>query len=826
MSEQALSLFANLFILAGMPEQSDLIDSAFERFQSLLADVDTFSDTIHTESDTRFKIVDPMLVEVLGWQKSDVLTEEEAGKGFLDYKLSVDGLAKVIVEAKRDGRAFELATRDCGGAYKLSGPALKNDSVQEGIKQAVHYSAYKGAELACVTNGREWIFFRSNRTGDGLDTLEGKAIVFPSLECIRERFGLFYDLLAKSKVKNLTFRGLFQEAEGRIIRHSDFERRLRTPESAEFLKQPEIYSAMDRIMTSFFQRLTDERDNEMIEECFVETKESKAAEQRLLRLAEDLVGQIRPLETGTGSQLVEILEHAKSTKLNQFILIVGTKGAGKSTFIQRFFDIRLPDALRGVCVPMHVNLSDSDGDERSILEWLRATLLERAEQALGGGTPTWDEIIGHMFFPEYQRWSTGSMKHLYERDKQEFKIQFGLHIEKVRAENPLEYTRGLLRNLVSGRRQLPCLIFDNADHFSIEFQERVFQFARSLFEQDLCVVIMPITDKTSWQLSRQGALQSFENEALLLPTPSAKQVVEKRISFVLKKLKEDQSKEKESYFIGKGIRVDLSDLLKFITALEEVFLNSDKTGFWLGSLSNHDIRQVLALSRDLINSPHLGFDEAFKAYVTANAMEIPPGKILSAMIRGRYDIYPTNRNKFVHNVFDLNSEIRTSPLLGLRILQVAKDAIIGHGETTNTYIEKSDLISYLCGMDFERRAVALWLDALLKTALLFNYDPTCVDEASATKLEISPSGELHLFWGSRGYDYLFAMSETTPIRDEAAFKEAANAYRREWPNNFHDTRIAFVRYLIAEDRVFCHVPEHESYRGQALLLNKLEAAAR
>ena len=47
--------------------------------------------------------------------------------------------------------------------YKLSGPVFKNATVQEGIEQAVHYSAYKGAELACVTNGREWIIFRSNR---------------------------------------------------------------------------------------------------------------------------------------------------------------------------------------------------------------------------------------------------------------------------------------------------------------------------------------------------------------------------------------------------------------------------------------------------------------------------------------------------------------------------------------------------------------------------------------------------------------------------------------------------------------------------------------
>ena len=34
------------------------------------------------------------------------------------------------------------------------------------------------------------------------------------------------------------------------------------------------------------------------------------------------------------------------------------------------------------------------------------------------------------------------------------------------------------------------------------------------------------------------------------------------------------------------------------------------------------------------------------------------------------------------------------------------------------------------------------------------------------------------------------------------------------------------RYLVTEDQLFCRIPDHESYRGQAVLLNKLEATAR
>jgi len=812
-----------------MANGTDCIDASYARLESLLKEVADCGDAIFTESDARMKIIDTMFIDVLGWHKSQVSTSEQAGSGFLDYKLKIDEFAKVIIEAKRLRRSFDLGTRECGEAFKLSGPVFSNADLQEGIQQAIKYSSYKGTELACVTNGKEWVVFRSNRLGDGLETLEGKAFVFPSLDCIKSKFRLFYDLLGEPCVKKLTYRGLFQEAEGKIIRHTFFERKLRADDSAQLMPQPEIISSLDRLMTAFFQRLTDEKDKEMLEFCFVETKESRAAENRLLRLAGDIAGHIRALDPNSGKQLSEILSHAQMAHLNQFILLVGTKGAGKSTFIHRFFDLKLPSELRDVCVPIFVDLKDTEGDEKILHNWLRKKLLEKTENALHGEPPTWHEIIGQMFFSEYQRWSKGSLKHLYEKDKQEFQIQFGNHIEKIRADDPTEYIRGLLRNIVRSRRRLPCLVFDNADHFSIEFQERVFQFARSIYEQDLCVVIMPITDKTSWQLSRQGALQSFENEALLLPTPSPKQVVEKRIEFVRSKLRAGEPKEKDKYFFGKGILIEFNNLERFTVALQEIFLNSDKTASWIGSLTNHDVRSVLELSRDLINSPHLGFDEALKVYMVGSAFVIPEHKVRHALFKGRYDIFVPASRKYLHNVFNLNSEIQTSPLLGLRILQALKDAAVKHGDTKSSFISKADFMQYMLALQVEPIAVKLWLDVLLKKALVFNYDPTCMDEQSASKIEISPAGDIHLYWGKGNFDYLFSMAETTPIWDKSDFDELNAIYCNDLLSHHkHAGNLVarFIRYLISEDQIFCRVPDHESYTGQIDLLRKLEATAR
>jgi hypothetical protein len=806
--------------------QLDALDAAYEEFARLSAEVASYDAAIRSEASTRFKIIDRVLTKVLGWRHDSIEPEEQAGEGFADYALSIDGVNRLIVEAKRGSSDFELYRRDCGGSYKLSGPAISDKELRKGMQQAINYSAHKNAELACVTNGFEWLVFRSIRVGDTTEPLDGKGFVFGSLQCISGSFSLFYDLLARDRVKGLTFRALFQEAEGRVIRHPAFAKLVRPITTAHWLPQPEVVPELDRLMTRFFQRMTDENDREMIEFCFVETRESRAAEQNLVRIAEDLVGRIKALDTVSGDELVELIERANKAGSKQFVIVVGMKGSGKSAFIDRFFATKIPRPLKENLVVVSVDVGKSEGDEQTIFPWLRQQLLNAAEAAVGSQAPTWDELIGHMFFAEYQRWSQTTMVNLYKKDKDAFKVEFGNHIERLRREKPVEYLRGLLKNFVAARKRLPVLVIDNADHFSIDFQQQVFQFARSIFEQELCIVVMPITDKTSWQLARDGALQSFESEALLLPTPLPKKVLEKRINFVLKKMEDDSKHERGEYFVGKGIKVTVADLMKFVRGLQEVFLNTKSTSTVLGQLTNMNIRDLLELSRDVINSPHVGLDEAFKAYVTGTSIHVQDFKIRNALLRGRYDIHVGSSSRYVHNVFDLNSEVGTSPLLALRILTALKDAIVKSGDTRTTYIAKADLSSYFLAMGIEITSFDGWLDSLLKKALVLDFDPTCTSARLAIKVEISPSGDLHHYWAGGNYDYLQAMAEVTPIHSEDVFKTMSDANGLSGKAKMKGLLTSFVSYLLHEDAVHCHVPTHAAYDGQRQITQALEGVLR
>ena len=176
------------------------IDTASAALQKLLAEPPAYWDTLHSEADVRMKVVDRMFVEVLGWPRHEIHLENSAGPGFIDYRCTVATLNRLIVEAKKDSRDLGVAADKSGQFFKLNGPVFKSGDAQEGIEQATRYCGHKNAELACVTNGRQWIIFRGNRLGDGQDTLEGRASTFGSLEQVQKNFALFYKLLSYDEV--------------------------------------------------------------------------------------------------------------------------------------------------------------------------------------------------------------------------------------------------------------------------------------------------------------------------------------------------------------------------------------------------------------------------------------------------------------------------------------------------------------------------------------------------------------------------------------------------------------------------------------------------
>jgi cold shock CspA family protein/energy-coupling factor transporter ATP-binding protein EcfA2 len=798
------------------------MDAAFERFKAFVEKVKepTYWDSIKSEEDARMKIINPVFTDILGWPISEIHCESKAGKMFIDYRGTIKGLNRLIIEAKKGERELGINADHSARYFQLKGSVFHTEAAREGIDQAIRYCGHKNVELACLTNGEQWAIFKG-RAKEGTDTMDNQACVFGSLDAITSNFKEFYELLSYESVESNTYRAIFQQKENQPLRQKTVKSVARSADSRQMVKADKLYGDLEKIMHTFFRDLDPHEDEEARRACFVTTSESDAAEKGLERISEELRAKVQELETVQSEELTEIIKRVKEMKRNELVLLVGTKGAGKTTFIDRFFADVLPSKIRDDCVVVRLDLSKSGGDPATVTSWLDEHFLADLEKAtFPSGYPTYDELVG-MCMGEYKWWSEGYRKHLYETDKPKFKDEFGNHIGTYfRRDRPRKYIVHLLFHIVRNHKKIPCIVFDNADHFDVKFQEAAFNYAHSICSDSICLMILPITDTTSWQLPKQGPMQSFYTDSFFLPTPPVDLIVRRRIEYIEKKVAEEQAESGKKpmagkgYFLSRNIPFEIENIKGFAACLQTVFVNTGQVADWIGRLSNHDIRRALQLTCETVTSPHVKVAELFKAWVMKSTMLVKPHDVKNAMIRGKYDIYFPTVHSFIQNLFNLVPEYETTPLLGLRILSFLNNAWEANKDNDGRYVPVSEIQDFFQAMNIEPRATGACLEQMMHQGICLGYDPTKKLIKDVEKVEISPSGRQHVQWGTRDWVYIESMAEVTPLHDANAADTIRNCAKNPAPHLRRQVIGAFINYLLQEDSHFCVVPKHESYQGQ------------
>lgn len=790
-------------------------DKAKQLFDVLRTQWESRQEQIQTEEDARFQIIDRILTEVLSWSHGDVLTERRAGKGYVDYLIKLGGRNKIIIEAKRQSTILIDTASDKQAIYKVSGPSLQ--SANDGITQAREYCINKGVSYAVLTSGFQWIFFWAIRN-DGLEPDLGKAIVFPSLKAITDNFALFYDLLSKDGISENLHVVQLNKAENHTHKIAEYLYVPISDDEVRLVPSSQIARDLRPVFSNFFSIMSDEHDQEMLQECFVESRESRETDVSLRKIAQNLTANIASINSRGAEELKKELATAMATKRGEFVLIIGQKGAGKTTFIGRFFSIVLESAVRRNCLVIRLDVGRFDSD----LETLNKKLLKELRQVLekelfADSHPTYEQLQG-IFYDEYLRRKEGTLKPLYLSNKTQFDIDFGNHLEGVITKDDHEYILKLIQYAVRSKKLMPCIIFDNTDQFSQKFQETVFQFAQSIFTRiDYAFFICPITDRSIWQLSKSGPFQSYPTKQFYLPVPKAGEILNKRVEFLKKKVRE-QKKNLTTYFLDKGLHFTVDKIETFAAYLEEIFIHEEFVTGKIGKLANFEIRRMLQLSEKVITSPSLSTDELFKAYICGDKNEIRPDKIDKAIILGNYTYYDFKTHEYVFNVFIVDRHDITSPLLFLRVLKFLEYRDNNaKGDLAIAYSALDQVQKYFEPMHVNSSTIKNIVRDLYSRRLVEAYDPSLEIINEDDKVRITPSGRLHIELATRNKMYMSNMAIRTPVRNQTTAEEIALYNSKRNTDGYTQLRKAFAEYCLNEDKKFIHIPTAEEYFPQKLL---------
>jgi len=814
------SLSAMVQIATGDRMTHTNMDDAKVKFDALCSVWASKRPNIDNEANTRFQLIDTILTEILGWDKlGDFNLEAYGESGFADYILRADSRDRMVVEAKRSGSM--LIDTHVSKVQYLTAKSSGLKTAQPGLLQSQGYCIDNGVHFAVLTNGLEWIAYWAIRKGT--KPAEGKVIVFPSLDSISNEFSVFWDLFSRDAVIEERYQVVIKESEGITIQSAEILKPILRDGDYKLLTKSKLAHDLDGLFKQFFSSMSGDADREMVEKCFVESKESREADVSLEKISSTLINRLESMSSESGIELVERLENAVDSQNGEFVLIIGNKGAGKSTFIIRFFRQILSKNLLERCVVLSVDVGKSTGHKDSIVPWLDKQLLDALEVTLfSNGRATYEQLQG-IFYSEYQRWRDGPHKILYESNKVAFKEKFGDHLEQMRRDDPHTYIVSLLSDVISNRKKMPCLVFDNTDHFDEPFQEKVFQYAQSIFRRIFCFIICPITDRTIWQLSKHGPFQSYETTSFFLPVPAMKEVLAKRVNFIKDKAGDDDDIERKEYFLSKGIRLNIKDIKAFAACIEEVFIGNEGQSRIIGGLANFDIRRSLQLSQQIMTSPHIKVDELIKFYLSDGSIQINQRQINYALLCGDSNHFSTNSSSLVSGIYQVHGDKITSPLIRLSILRLMLD-IDQRGDPDSSHISLEKIFEYFDSMGFSRSAIKAHTQELSDAGLAAPYSPIEAILNESSRIRITPSGKIHLEWGVFNMNYIIENSISTPLRigaNKDHIQTLWSAKGRMTGELWRELAAAFISYCLEEDAVFCSIPSMSSYDSQRELRDTL-----
>ena len=511
------------------------IHEALIEFENAIEEINNFIEEKHNESDTRSKIIDCYLVKILGWSEKDIKREGHLDSGYFDYKISCPAISFVI-EAKKVFKEFVLPS----GHNKTKFKTIYKENIDV-ISQIRSYCGDIGLQYGIITNGKQFIIGKLFNT-DGTDWKENTCLIFHDINDIQNRFIEFYENLSKFALIN---NGGFKydyipiDSEAKTILSSLLNR-------DKEIDRNNLSSKISPLIDRFFGEIFSseiEDDLDFIKECFVENKEIKKNRDEIERLFADKVPEITNVVKAANTKSI-ISQISNEINIDEIsiknpappkpIIIIGTKGAGKTTFINHLFRTKNDEFEQNHLV-VYIDFREfydvyHNFDPSIISKEIYEKLIDKYESLELHKLKALKRI--------YQREIKQNDESiwLYAQNKEELYSPLLSNFLTEKLNNHTKHLEYINNYLIRDRRKRIIVIIDNADQYKIDIQEQIFLYAHSLSRTSNCGVIFSLREGYYYKWRNKTPFDAYESNVYHITAPKYSEVLLKRINFTLEHL--------------------------------------------------------------------------------------------------------------------------------------------------------------------------------------------------------------------------------------------------------------------------------------------------
>lgn len=619
---------------------SDFIKELLERGSSLM---------LHdaNEAETRKKLIDRIIEDVLDWKDLDIAYEERVSEDgnttFADYIIRTADTS-ILIEAKRVGVTF--STIPGQKKVKLSGKVMEGKT-GEAIKQARNYCRKKSIPFAVVTNGYQWILFPAVRT-DQVGFSSSSAIIFDSLERILgEESDYFKSLLSRDGVID---GNLAIELIGRNTDQFEERRLNRFFKGAGTRVANPIYPLIENEVISAFSDSIINSDKSLLEKCYVKNADRQKFDNRIqmhLQKREPLFSSQpkRPMRKREASSLTESIATASSSARPLAILILGTVGTGKTTFLQytrRVASAKYFEKTTSEAYPHWIDIDFRNfSQNESPIKFIYRALFEyiKTDKYFND----YNRSIKNAYANDIAALESGPMFLLSKNTGDFDKIITEVIMDDYNKVNP--YVDKLISH--GATQSSVFLVIDNIDQFEDDdTQSEIFSDAIALAGRLNINLIIAMRESTYVEHRNSPTFDAFDFDPLHIEPPEIPSVLSRRFFLTGQML----ANKKGSFTALNGADFKVDDLSVFIDIVKSSVLGTE-IGERIDVLSNHDVRLALRMTREFLARGYTDPAKALQTFGATQKYTLPKQEAFRSILLGNQSVY-SEEYSVIGNPFD------------------------------------------------------------------------------------------------------------------------------------------------------------------------------
>lgn len=708
------------------------------------------------EATTRVQLIDRLFFECLGWAREDMTAEDHNGGEFADYVFSAPRKL-LIVEAKKEGNYFELPSGVQNIEYSLKTLCRDHPNLKSAIEQVADYCYKRGVPNAAVCNGHQIVAFIALRLD--IPALEGRALVFPSLEFMFNHFLDLWQGLSKSAIEE-------KRLQDRLSQQKRQEPPAKLSQSIPGypgVKGRNIVQTDMQILSEVvIEDITRSREleDQFLKDCYCQsgalsqysltTKSILEARYAAMFSSKDSGPTLVPATSKHGMP-PDLLAESLSRRP---ILLIGDVGSGKSIFIRNLIKIDASKVTENAII-LYIDFGSQATLSDDLKSSIFTSLIKQLRDDYGVNVEERNFVRG-VYDKELKGFKASIYGDLEKHNPLLFaEKEIAFLEEKIRDRQ--EFLNTCLQHLAKGRKQQVIVILDNSDQRDEQTQQQVFLIAQELAEHWSVMVFVALRPETFYHSKRFGALTAYHAKAYTIAPPRIDLVMQKRLAFALK------ITSGEIPIKTIGVSLELKKLDSVIRALVQTLDGKPHIGELLDNLSGGNVRLALDLVKGFMGSGHVDTAKIIDIFDRSGAYEISRHEFLRAVIYGDSEHYDPAQSP-VANIFDIGhpdpKEHFLTPLL------VGTTALLGKKETDG-FVSTHDVYQKLQSMGYTPDQIDIALSKGCQRKLV---------EATARRIpkpgqELPPSirattiGLYHNEVLASEFSYVDAVTIDTPILD-------------------------------------------------------------